>query len=72
MMIPSEMPSVTMGENGHGNGNNDGVTSMMKIIMVMVLATIMIMMAMIMMAMIIKGLSTLCFHKMIIICEGEG
>ena len=20
MMIPSEMPSVTMGENGHGNG----------------------------------------------------
>ena len=25
MMIPSEMPSVTMGENGHGNGNNDGV-----------------------------------------------
>lgn len=23
MMIPSEMPSVTMGENGHGNGKND-------------------------------------------------
>ena len=22
MMIPSEMPSVAMGENGHGNGNN--------------------------------------------------
>ena len=22
-MIPSEMPSVTMGENGHGNGKND-------------------------------------------------
>ena len=21
-MIPSEMPSVAMGENGHGNGNN--------------------------------------------------
>ena len=71
MMIPSEMPSVTMGENGHGNGNNDGVTSMTMIMMVMFLAT-MIMTVMIMMAMIIKGLSSQCLHKMRIICEGEG
>ena len=37
MMIPSEMPSVTMGENGHGNGNNDGVTLMTTILTVMIL-----------------------------------
>ena len=39
MMIPSEMPSVTMGENGHGNGNNDRVTLMTTILTVMILVT---------------------------------
>ena len=45
MMIPSEMPSVTMGENGHGNGNNLRMTAMM----IIMLTSVLIMMAMIMM-----------------------
>ena len=62
MMIPSEMPSVTMGENGHGNGNNDiydndldgddlSDNDLGK-------------------EQEWKGLSSKCFHEMRIICEG--
>ena len=54
MMIPSEMPSVTMGENGHGNGNNHRVT------------VINIMVEMIMMV-IMKDLSSMLMRSK---CEG--
>ena len=65
MMIPSEMPSVTMGENGHGNGNNHRVT-VINIMVEMIMVAIM--MEIIMEIMIImKGLSSMLMRS---ICEG--